>query len=135
VALAEDEQMIETLAPHAAEEPLAGGVGARGADGRAQHPDAACGGEVVEARPILAVVVADEEARGCTERCRLAQLLGQPGVGRVARHADVDDTPRAVRDDEEGEQRPEEEVGDRQEVARPDLEGVVAQERGPRLAL
>jgi hypothetical protein len=35
VWLAEDEQMIEALAPHAAEEPLAGGVGARGADGRA----------------------------------------------------------------------------------------------------
>src|SRR5438094_2500664 len=39
VRFAQDEQLVEALAPRAAQETLADGVGSRGADGRAQHPD------------------------------------------------------------------------------------------------
>jgi hypothetical protein len=67
-------------------------------------------------------------------RGRLAQLLRHPGVGRVARHADMDDAARAQLHEEVGEQRAEERVGHLQEVARPDVAGVVAQERRPRLS-
>ncbi|HET8631908.1 MAG TPA: hypothetical protein VFL91_31165, partial [Thermomicrobiales bacterium] len=56
VPLAQDEDVIEAFTAHTPEEPLAGGVGARGADGRAQHPDSARGGELVEPRPVLAIV-------------------------------------------------------------------------------
>ncbi len=44
-----------------------------------------------ERRPEFAVVVADQVPRALVERGGLAPLLGDPGVGRVARHADVDD--------------------------------------------
>ncbi len=43
------------------------------------------------------------------------------------------DPARGQLDDKEGEQRPEEEVGDGEEVAGPDGAGVVAQERRPGL--
>jgi hypothetical protein len=46
----------------------------------------------------------------------------------------VDDAARAELDDEEREQRAEQQVGDRQEVASPDVLRVVAQEGGPGLA-
>ena len=105
VRLAQDEDVVQALAPHAAEEALAGGVLPRRAVGRAQLRDAARRGDAGEGRPVLAVVVADEVARPLAEGRGLAQLLGDPGVGRVARHADMDDPARAERDDEEGVQR------------------------------
>jgi hypothetical protein len=45
----------------------------------------------------------------------------------------MDDSPRTVLDDEEGEHRPEDDVVRLQEVAGPDLAGVVVQERRPAL--
>jgi len=62
-----------------------------------------------------------------------AQRLGDPGVGRLARRAQVDAAPRGQFDDEAGAQRPEEQVRDREDVARPAVGGVVAEEGGPRL--
>ena len=101
--------------------------------GRAQDIDVTRRCDLRECRPILAVVVADEEARALAERRGLAQLLGDPGVRGVARHADMDDTPRTEGDDEQREQRPETHVGDREAVAGPDVRGVIAQERRPGL--
>ncbi len=126
VGLAADEEVVQALPPHAAEEALAGGVRPRGADGRAQHADPARGGEMVEARSVLGVIIADEQARPLVERRGLAPLLGDPGVGGVARHAHLDHPARPECDDEEGVERAEEQVGDREEVAGPDLRGVVA---------
>lgn len=101
VRLAEDGEVVQALPPHAADGPLAGRVGAWGADRRAQHSDSARGGEAVEARPVLRVVIANQEPWPLVERRRLAQLLRDPGVGRVPRHPDMDDPARPVRDDEE----------------------------------
>jgi len=61
----------------------------------------------------------------------LAQVLGDSGVGGMPRHADVDDPPRTEVDDEEGAEGPEAHVDDRQEVAGPDVMGVVMQEGSP----
>jgi hypothetical protein len=55
-----------------------------------------------------------------TERGSLAQLLRVPGVGRVARHAHVRHPARGDLDQEEGVERPEEQVGEREEVGGPD---------------
>jgi len=133
VGLAEDQGVIQALAPDAAEEPLADGVLPGRAVGRAQLHDAGPRSQPGEGRPKLAVVVADEVLGMPPEGHGLAQLLGDPRVGRVARHADMDDPARAERDHEEGVERPEEGVGDREEVAGPDVGGMVAQERRPGL--
>jgi len=95
--------------------------------------DAAGRGDAREGRPELAVVVANAVPGPLVEGRGLAPPLGDPGVGRVARRAHVDDLPRRQLDDDEGEQRSKEDVRHRQEVARPSFCGVVAQEGGPGL--
>ncbi|HSH77073.1 MAG TPA: hypothetical protein VLA19_00915 [Herpetosiphonaceae bacterium] len=134
VALAQDDDMVQALAPDAAEEPLTGGVLSRGPIGGPQLGDATRRRDPGEGLAILAVVIADQVARALVERGGLPQLLRDPGVGRVARHAHVHHAARAKRNDAEGVHGAEEEVGDREEVARPDVLGVVAQEGRPILA-
>lgn len=60
-----------------------------------------------------------------------AELLGNPGISRMTSHANMDDFSALQLDDEEGKERAEEEVGDRQEVARPDVVCMVLQEGRP----
>ena len=131
--LAEDEDVIEALAPHTAEEALARGVCLWNADGRTQHPDPARGGETVEAGTVFRVVVADEILRRLTEGRGLAQLLGDPLVRRRAGDADVHDTARPQRGDDKREERPEADIGELHEITGPDVVGMVAQERCPGL--
>jgi hypothetical protein len=52
VGLAREQEEVRTLPPHAAQEPLARRIGARRADGRAEDPNPARGGEAVAVRPI-----------------------------------------------------------------------------------
>ena len=78
--LAEDEQVVEALGAHAAQEALAERVRVRRSDGRAQDLDAGRLSHAVESRAELVVVVADQEARALTPRRRLAELLGHPRV-------------------------------------------------------
>src|SRR4051812_1649972 len=59
--LAQDQDMIEALAPDAPEEALAGGICPRGPDGRAQDGDPAARRHAGEPRPVLAIVVADQK--------------------------------------------------------------------------
>ncbi len=87
MGLPQHQDVIQALAPDAAEEALAGRVRPRCPDGGAQHRDLAAGRDASERRPVFAVVVADEEARGGAKRRRLAQLLGDPRSGGVARDA------------------------------------------------
>jgi len=121
------------LAADAPQEALADGVRLRRPGWRAQDRAATGRRDAGARRPERAVVIADRGARSRAAGGGLAPLLGDPGVGRLARRAQVDDAPRGQFDDEAGAQRPEEQVRDREDVARPDLVGVVAQERRPRL--
>jgi|tagenome__1003787_1003787.scaffolds.fasta_scaffold19747854_2 hypothetical protein len=86
VGLAEDQDVIQALAPDAAAEPLADGVLPGRAVGRAQFHDAGPRSESGEGRPKLAIVVADEVFGMLPEGRGLAQLLGDPGVDGAARH-------------------------------------------------
>jgi hypothetical protein len=79
-------------------------------------------------------VVVDQEPRPDALRRRLAELLRHPDVGRRARDADVDHPARSQLDHEEREHWAKEEVGELEEIARPGLAAVVAQEGRPPLA-
>jgi len=131
--LAADEHVVEARATRAPEEPCAHGMRLWRARRGPQDRDATGRRDAGARRPARAIVVADQGARALAEGGGLAPLLGDPGVGRLARRAQVDDAPRGQFDDEAGAQRPEEAVGDREEVARPAVGDVVAQERRPRL--
>ena len=121
--LMEDQQMIEALTPHTAQEPLTDGIGAWGVIGGFEHLDATRFSNPIEGHPKLAIVITDEVLRTHTIGRGFSKLLCRPRVGGRACHADVDHFARVQEGGEEGEQRAEEEIGDWQEVARPDLIG------------
>jgi len=121
--------MIETLSTYTAQKAFTDGIGPWGVVGRFQDLDAAGCSHTRETRSKLAITIANELLRSLSIGGCLSQLLGCPGIGRRSCHADVDDTARVQEGGEKGKQRTEEEIGDRQEVARPDLSCMVRLER------
>ena len=110
--LVKDEQVIETLAPHAAEKPFTDGIGSRGVIGRFQYFNAARYGHAREIGSKLGITIADEILRFLSIGSRFPQLLCGPGVSRRASDPHMDDSARVYINDEEGEQRAKEEIGD-----------------------
>ena len=133
VPRAADERVIPACAAPAAQEACAGRVGSWGTVGRAQDRDPAGRRDGHERGPARAVVVADAVAGPHTEGGGPAERPGDPRVRGVARRADMDDPARGQLADAEREQRPAGAVGDGEEIAGPDVRGVVAQECRPRL--
>ena len=64
---------------------------------------------------------------------RVAELLGDPGIGGAPGDGKVDHTARSEFDDDKDEHGAEESIVGLHEIASPDLACVVAQERGPGL--
>jgi D-aminopeptidase len=62
------------------------------------------------------------------------ELAPHPGGRRVGGHPDVDEFPAVVGDEEQDGERAEGDGGDGEEISRPDVVRVVAQERAPGLA-
>ncbi len=129
----QDEQMVEALTSHTAEEALTDGIGSRGVIRRCENFNATRLGNPREDHSKLAIVITDEVLRPHTKGSGLPKLLRSPSVGGRSRHADMDHSARVQFDHEEGEQRAEEEIGDREEVAGPDLLGMSAEEGLPGL--
>ena len=119
-----DEQMIEALTPHTSQEPLTDGIGSRGVIGGCENLDATRLGNPREGQPKLAIIITAEVLRPHAISGGLPQLLRRPDVRRRSCDADMDHFAGVQFDDEEGEQRAEEEIRDRQEVARPDVFGM-----------
>ena len=120
----QDEQVIEALTPHTAQKPLTDGIGSRGVIGGLKHLDATGLGNPIEDHPKLAIVISDEIFRTQAIGRGFSKLLCRPRIGGRACHADMDHSARMQFDDEEGEERVEEEIGDGEKVAGPDLLGV-----------
>ena len=112
--LLEDEKMIETLSTHAAQKPFTDGIGPFRVVRRGEYLDAAGCSHTRETRSKLAITIANEILRSMSIGGCLSQLLGCPDSGRGSCHADVDDTARVQKGVEEGKQRTEKEIGDRQ---------------------
>ncbi len=81
--LLQDEQMIEALTPHTAQEPLTNGIGAWGVIGGCEHLDATRFGNPREGHPKLAIIIKDEVLRSDTKSGSFPKLL--------CRHASVGD--------------------------------------------
>ncbi len=89
MALTEDKKMVEALPADGTDEALAIGIGLGGANGRGQHFDLGTSGRIGKRAAVFIVVVADEVARPLAEGGSVAQLLSGPGIGRMARDADL----------------------------------------------
>src|SRR5438309_2382888 len=134
VILAEDQDVVEALAAEAAEEAFADGIHVGRVRRDRDHVDARAVGGVGKVAAEFAVVVPDQKPRGLLVGCGLPQLLGDPGVGREAGDVDMHDFTTAMPDDEEGEERAEPGVVELEEVAGPDVGGVVPEKCPPGLA-
>ena len=117
----QDEQMIEALPSDAAQEALADRIRSRGVIWRCENLDATRLGNSREDHPKLGIVITDEVLWSHTKGGGEPSLLCRPSIRRRSCDAHVNHSARVQFDQEEGEQRTEEETGDRQEVARPDL--------------
>jgi hypothetical protein len=92
-----DQQPIETLLAHAADETLGVGVRLWRPDRCADDADPLAAEHIVEGGAELAVAVVDEESRSLEQvgEAEVAGLLGDPAAGRVRRAAGEVDAPTA----------------------------------------
>jgi hypothetical protein len=97
MGFAQDQQVVQALAPHAPQEALARGVLPGRAIRRAQLLNAGGCRDPGKRGAVLAVIVMEEVPRPLPEGRRFAELLGDPGVGGVARDADVDPSRTSTR--------------------------------------
>ena len=118
----------------AAEEAFADGIQVGRFRRDRDHVVARAVGGVGKVAAEFAVVVPDQEPPGLLVGCGFPQLLGDPGVGRGAGDVDMHDFTTAMPDDDEGEERAEPGVIELEEVAGPDVGGVVPEKCPPGLA-
>src|SRR5260221_6974410 len=119
--LMQNEQVIETLAPHTSQKTLTDGIRARGVIRSFENLHVTRLRSPSEAHSKLAVVITDEVLRPHAIGGGFPKLLCSPGISGRSCHADVDHFARVQFDDEEGIERPEKQVGDREKVTSPDL--------------
>ena len=117
----QDEQMIEALTPYTAEEPLTDGIRARGVRRSFKNLNVTRLSNPSEAHTKLAIVITDEVLWPHTKGGGFPKLLCNPSVCGISCHTDMDHFARVQFDDEEGRERPETQVGNREKVTGPDL--------------
>ena len=88
--LMQDEQVIEALTSHTAQEALTDGISSWRVVGCFEDLDATGLGNLREGHAKLAIIVPNERLRSHAIGIGLSKLLGGPSVGGRARHADVD---------------------------------------------
>ena len=131
--LMQNEQVIKTLAPHASEKSFTSRIRSRGVIRDVEHLDMIRVRNTGETHPKLAIVVTDEILWPLAKGGGFSQLLRDPGVCRIPCDADMNHSPRMQVNDEEGKERTEKEVGDREKVTGPDLLRMSMQEGCPGL--
>jgi hypothetical protein len=126
VTSSEDDDVVETLASHRTEEPLAGGVDQRRPHRALDDAGAGTDGRAIEVGSEFAVSIANDELGALAERSGVAQLLRDPSSRGGASDPDVNDALRVHIHDEEREDWPEPQVMELQEIARPYLRAAAA---------
>jgi hypothetical protein len=107
VSLAEDEDMIQALAPDRADEPLRERVLPRAARRRENLLDPHALHAAAKLLTIDLVAITQEIGWRGLVREGVHDLLGGPGGGGVLGHVEVDDPPAVVREHDEDEQNSE----------------------------
>ncbi len=107
-----DQYMIKAFTTHTPQQAFTDRVRPRCFDGRLQHFNPASCHYSFEVRRILRIVIPNEVLELGAEWSGLSHLLRDPLVCGRTCHTNVDDAPRAELGDDEGKQRPKENVGD-----------------------
>jgi hypothetical protein len=126
MALAEDEEVVEAFSAETPQESLADGVGLWRPDWRPQDFDMRLLSDPVEGGPVLGVIVTNEESRRFPQWCSIAELLCDPWIGRIARNGEMHDATGLEFDDDKDEHGAKKGIVGLEEVAGPDLMGVVS---------
>ena len=130
----QDQEVIKAFSPDAAQKALTDGICSWSLIRRSKHFDATGCCHTCKTRPAFAIVIPNQIPGSFPIRSRLSQLLGHPAIGRRSCHPHVDDLARLQFDDEEGKERTEEEIGDLQEITRPNTFRMIAQKGRPGLS-
>ena len=131
--LAQDEDMVQTLAPDRADEPFRERILPRTVGRGEDFIDAHALHSVPERRAVDAVAIAEEVGRRGVVREGLHDLLGRPVRGGVLGHVEVDDAPAMVGEHDEDEEHPQARGGHREEIDGDQVPDVVGEERAPGL--
>jgi len=132
--LMEDQHVVQTFLPHTPHEALANRIGSGSMIRSFEHLNRTICRYTSEVGPEFAIVIPNQILGCLSIRGRFSQLLRHPGIGRGACHAHMDHFPRLQFYDEEREERPKKQIGDLEEVTRPDLCGVAVHKGRPFLA-
>src|SRR5260221_4364626 len=125
----EDNQMIEALPSHTAQEAFTDGIGSWSVIGGFENLNVTGFRNPRKAHPKLAIIITDEVLRTRAIGGGFPQLLCRPRVGGGSCDAHVDHFAGVEVDGEEGEERVEEEGRDRQEVGSPRTLGLSVRKR------
>jgi Putative undecaprenyl diphosphate synthase len=120
VSLAEDEDVIQTLAPDGADEVLCEGVLPRAVRRRQDFPDAHTLHSVPKLLAVDVVTVAQEIGGRGVAREGVHNLLGRPGRGGMLGDVEVDDTPAVMGEHDEDEEDTQAVTGGRPPRDRPE---------------
>jgi hypothetical protein len=129
--LLKNQQMVQAFLPYTPQEALADRIGAFRVNWRGEYLNPTRGRHASKARAKFVIVITNQVLWRLSIGSGFSELLRHPGIGRRARDAHVDHPSRPQFDEEEGKERSKEQIGDLQEVAGPDLVGVVARDRSP----
>ena len=133
VPFAKDEDVIQTLAPDGADEPLREGVLPWAVRRREDFTDAHALHALPEHVTVDRVAIAEEVGRGGVVREGVHDLLGRPGGGGMLGDIEVEDAPAVVGEHDEDEQNAQARGGNSEEIDGDEVPDVIGQERAPRL--
>ena len=116
MAFAENQNVIQTLAPDRADEPLREGILPRAVRGREDFLDPHAFHSVPKLRAVDLVTVAQEIRGRGVVREGVDELLGGPGGGGMLGHVEVDDAPAVVSEHDENKEDAQARGWDREEI-------------------
>jgi hypothetical protein len=128
-----DQDVVQTLSPNAPQKAFTDRIGAFRVIRCFQYLDATCDCYSSETGSEFAIMITNEVLRRLSIRSRFPQLLCGPGVGRSARHTEMDDLARSQFNEEKWKKRLKEEIGDLEKIAGPDISSVIMEKGRPLL--
>src|SRR5437588_1007420 len=134
VALVEDDHVVETLSPEYADDAFDDRVRTRRSNGCSDGIDTDPSGLLVEVGAIDRVPIAEQVPRLIAPGRRLDQLTPHPGGSRAGGHVDMHQLTPTMGDEDQHVQRLEGQGGLGEQVGRPQVVSMVAQEGAPGLA-